>query len=70
MDFNKLLNRQLDRYTNRKGCEMYWDKLYHPALHIRETVVQRYSVIKVFLENSQNSQENVCARVSGTGVFL
>ena len=25
---------------------------------------------KVFLEISQNSQENTCARASGTGVFL
>ena len=29
-----------------------------------EVVVQRYSVKKVFLEISQNSQENTCARVS------
>ena len=29
-----------------------------------EAVVQRYSVKKVFLEISQNSQENSCARVS------
>ena len=28
------------------------------------TVIQRYSVKKVFLEISQNSQENTCARVS------
>ena len=30
----------------------------------KEAVVQRCSVIKVFLEISQNSQENTCARVS------
>ena len=49
-----------------------------------EAVVQRCSVKKLFLEISQNSQENTCARVSarylrpaallkrdsGTGVFL
>ena len=29
-----------------------------------ETVVQRCSVKNVFLKNSQNSQENTCARVS------
>ena len=29
-----------------------------------EAVVQRCSVKKVFLEISQNSQENTCARVS------
>ena len=43
---------------------------------IIEAVVQRFSVEKEFLEISQNSQENTCARVSllkrdsGTGVFL
>ena len=31
---------------------------------IPEAVVQRCSVKKVFLKNSQNSQENTCARVS------
>ena len=42
-----------------------------------ETVVRRCSLEKVFLEISQNSQENACARVSffikgdfGAGVFL
>ena len=29
-----------------------------------EAVIQRFSVKKVFLEISQNSQENTCARVS------
>ena len=33
-------------------------------LHILEAAVQRCSVKKVFLEVSQNSQENICARVS------
>ena len=47
---------------------------------ITEAVAQRCSVEKVFLEISQNSQENTCARVSfliklqaggsGAGVFL
>ena len=32
--------------------------------HLKEAVVQRCSVKKVFLEISQNSQENTCARVS------
>ena len=31
---------------------------------IIEAVVQRFSVEKEFLEISQNSQENTCARVS------
>ena len=41
-----------------------------------EAVAQRCSVIKVFLEISQNSQENTCAKVSfliklqTDGVFL
>ena len=33
-------------------------------LKISEAVVQRCSVKKVLLEISQNSQENICARVS------
>ena len=40
-----------------------WEKgvfLFYPA----EAVVQRCSVKKVFLEISQNSQKNTCARVS------
>ena len=35
-----------------------------------EAFVQRCSVKKVFLEISQNSQENTWKRDSGTGVFL
>ena len=35
-----------------------------------EVVAQRCSVKKVFLEISQNSQGNTCARVSGTVVSL
>ena len=33
-------------------------------LHNPEAVAQRCSVKKLFLEFSQNSQENACARVS------
>ena len=29
-----------------------------------EAVIQRYSVKNVFLETLQNSQENICARIS------
>ena len=43
----------------------------------KETVAERCSVKKVFLEISQNSQENTCARVTfsiklrpATGIFL
>ena len=32
--------------------------------YIAEALAQRYSVKKVFLEILQNSQENICARVS------
>ena len=35
-----------------------------PSINISEAVVQRCSVKKVFLEISQNLQENTCARVS------
>ena len=38
--------------------------------YFSEAVAQRCSVKQVFLEISQNLQENTCARVSGTGVFL
>ena len=34
------------------------------GIHLTETVVRRCSVKKMFLETSQNSQENTCARVS------
>ena len=35
-----------------------------------ETLAEKRSVKKVFVENLQNSQENTCARDSSTGVFL
>ena len=37
---------------------------------LSEAVVQKCSVKKVFLEISQNSQENNCARVSFSGLQL
>ena len=67
---------------------LYFAEKYHVLRKFHEygalftgAVVQRCSVNKVFLEISQNSQENTCARVSffiklqasggfGTGVFL
>ena len=49
----------------------------HNPIKTLEAVAQRCFVKKVFLEISQNLQENTCARVSflikkdsGTGVFL
>ena len=35
-----------------------------PPLFTQEAVVWRFSVKKMFLEISQNSQENTCVRVS------
>ena len=40
------------------------------AAQLVESVVQRRSVKKVFLEISQNSSENTCARVSFWGLQL
>ena len=54
--------------------------VYRGSSENEEAIVGRCSVKKMFLENSQNSEENTCARVSfliklqdldsGTGVFL
>ena len=41
----------------------YWVSLDKPNIFL-EAVVQTCSVKKVFLEISQNLQENTCARVS------
>ena len=49
-----------------------------PATLSSEAIVQKCSVNKIFLEISQNSQENTCNRVSfliklqasGTGIFF
>ena len=35
-----------------------------PLLQKTEAVIRRYSLEKVFLANSQNSQENTCAKIS------
>ena len=39
-------------------------KHFRAFLHMQEAVVRRCSVKKVFLEISQNSQENTCAKIS------
>ena len=48
--------------------------IIHRTKNVRElnteAVAQRCSVKKVFLEISQNSQENTYARDSDTGIFL
>ena len=42
----------------------YWVSVAKLSGQMTETVGQRYSVKKMFLEISQNSQQNTCARVS------
>ena len=44
------------------SCIITAKKLLH--ITVREAVVRRCSAVKVFLESSQNSQENTCARAS------
>ena len=52
--------------------------LLRKKVFLKKVLKKRYSLKKVFLEISQNSQENACVRVSflnkvagsGTGVFL
>ena len=41
-----------------------WQKCIHNTVKHTGAVVPRCSVEKVFLEISQNSQENICARIS------
>ena len=53
----RLPSNETDKILSRKICETLFFKNI-------ETVVQRCSVKKLFLEISQNSQENACARVS------
>ena len=50
---------KLKNNNQLETCENYVRKKGYA-----EAVVQRYSVKKVFLGISQNSQENTCARVS------
>ena len=48
-----------------KSISFIWfHKWFHKLVLSREAVVQRCSVKKVFLEISQNLQENTCAIVS------
>ena len=47
------------------ACSYFAEITESSCLHLfAEAVVRRCSVKKVFLEISQNSQENTCARVS------
>ena len=51
------------RFGQIKKLEVYFG-LYEPSSAFTEAVVQRCSVKKVFLEISQNSQDNICVVVS------
>ena len=63
----------IQAFNAQRRCD-YLDKLFalntaedafeRIEFECKETVVQRCSVKKLFLEISQNSQENACARVS------
>ena len=46
------------KYSKKTNIEITKSKIFI------EAVAQRYSVKKLYLEISQNSQENACARVS------
>ena len=48
--------------SKRKNCFLVF--MYNFLVSISEAVTRRCSVKKVFLEISQNSQENTCARAS------
>ena len=47
-----------------KSIVLVWHKFRNYVYFVREAAIQRCSVKSVFLEISQNSQENTCARVS------
>ena len=56
--FPESLQMNVERNITKKNCYKRKNKVF------TEAVVQRCSVKKVFLEISQNSQKNICARVS------
>ena len=51
-------------YLEQKTLNLNHDCVFKALIENQEAGVQRYSVKKVFLEISQNSQENTCAKVS------
>ena len=57
------MRKRLLTATNRNYINLPFKKNL-PFCLFWQTVVRRYSVEKVFLEISQNSQENACPRVS------
>ena len=58
----KLITSQ--RQAVNKLIDKNWDPFSLLNVDYKEAVVRRYSVRKVFLKFSQNSQENTCTRVS------
>ena len=54
------------KYIFRKLCRMDFIKIYLQT----EAVTDRCSIKQVFLEISQNSQENVCARITSLIKFF
>ena len=74
MDFNFEKHSSLLLRDHNVNTSFYMHVLCHPgndksvflplSIFTKEAVVQRRSVKKLFLEVSENSQENTCARVS------
>ena len=61
----RIWNRHLQSVTLKFSPKCFWDSWILAYFRFdTEAVVQRCFVKKVFLEISQNSQENTCARVS------
>ena len=61
--FWRNLHHRLKKYFKEQRCT-FLESPNHINQRYAEAVVRRCSVGKVFLEISENSQENTCARVS------
>ena len=65
MSFFKVFMQKQEGLTNREiTCAVFVTPQFIYMCILSEAVAQRCSVKKVFLEISQKSQENTCARVS------
>ena len=65
MSFFKVFMQKQEGLTNRElTCAVFVTPQFIYMCILSEAVAQRCSVKKVFLEISQNSQENTCARDS------
>ena len=62
-DFNEIIYQLLRIFNDFWHNYILQRKPFQGNLKSTEAVVQRYSVKKLFLEVSQNSQKNTCARV-------